>query len=144
MSLSLVKDKTPSKMPLKKFLNFFVTMFFQSKEKGFITAHMSPTLGAKTHIYCDARPSTGSLSRSVLITQAQSPKTIQALALKLGKMIEAGGWVKKTKEKSLAQCFSSHVFYLKKSLLKKVKLRCHTCSLRKKKKNTPYSPKIPP
>jgi hypothetical protein len=91
-----------------KFLNFFVTMFFQSKKKGFITAHMSPTLGAKTHIYCGARPSTGSQSRSVLITQAQSPKTIQTLALKLGKMIEAGGWVKKIDEEKIVVVDANH------------------------------------
>ena len=32
MSLSLVKDKTPSKMPLKKFLNFFVFNDFSYHE----------------------------------------------------------------------------------------------------------------
>ena len=69
---------------------------------------MSPVLGAKTNISCGAKLSTGSLSRSVLVTQAQTTKAIQALGLQLGKKIEAVGWVKKLDEEKFVVVDANH------------------------------------
>ena len=91
-----------------KVLNFFATNFFQSKEKGFVTAHMSPVLGAKTNISCSAKLSTDFLSRAVLVTQAQSAKTIQALGLQLSKTIETVGWIKKLDEEKFVLVDANH------------------------------------
>ena len=91
-----------------KFINFFATNFFQSKKEGFVTAHVSPILGAKTNISCSERLSTDSSSRSILVTQAQSTKAIQTLGLKLGKTIEEVGWVKKLDEEKFVVVDANH------------------------------------